>query len=156
VSYEELPPNIGPGTTSTNGSDTIQYGLPPPDTLTTWIRRWLSIDVLFNGTEGAAIKQNATLKNPNGITEWTTGTGDIHVVPYHLGYSPEITRDCTININLQNIASVDAVVVVNWTTETYEYNKPLFYYGIAGLVLAAIYPLSFIIKHFSSTHSTPE
>jgi hypothetical protein len=155
VSYRKLPQYEGMNSTMEDGTLVIEEGLRTSSTLTSWNREWLPIDVMLNGTDGAECLVSATAEGSNGIIRWEGYTAGLSV---HTGTTerPEITQNTTVRVHLQNQGSVDALIGLKWTDEYHDYEKPLLYYGIVGLVLALLYPAMFLFKRFLTSRQDKE
>jgi hypothetical protein len=144
ISYIKFPPNQGPSILRENGSIIVEE-YPIKDTVTSWTRIWLPITIKLNETPVATANLNSSLVGPEGVIEdWqsfgiATG-GSVGIV------DPEVTQGGTYRLLLQNIGSHDVHLDVSWNTDFHVYDKPHFYYGVLGLVIALFYPSMFLFK----------
>jgi hypothetical protein len=153
IAYMEFPIGIGPGILNENNSIVVQEYVIK-DTLTSWTRVWLPIDISLNGKVGADCLINETIERPNGVIEAGPysanvegGTGSIGT-----GFIPEMTQGGTVRLALENLGSADANLSVNWETDFHLFDKPYFYYGIIGLAIGLLYPAAFLIKQVDARH----
>ncbi len=146
VTYGRLPPNWGTSTAGEKGNETIEEPARSPDTITSWVRAWLPIDVNFNGSEGAGCRFNATAEDMNGVVKWQGDVMNNWAIPDGLGVYPEVSQERVVRLYLTNIGPVDVIATFSWNTEYHYFNKPLFYYGVAGTVIALLYPIMFVVR----------
>lgn len=140
MSYMKFPS----GSFLENGSIVIEEPIID-DTITSWTRAWLPIDVFLNGNTGADCLINQTLERPNGIVEQGTILY-LNSVGGGTGFGPEVTQGGTVRLALENLGTVDANVSISWKTDFQASDKPYFDYGIAALAIGLLYPLAFLIK----------
>lgn len=143
ISYMKFPPNTGPSILEENGSVLVQSYIIH-DTITSWTRVWLPIDIYLNGNVGADCRINQTLELPNGVIE--PGPYLVDLEGGGTGFTPEVTQGGTVRLAMENLGSVDANVSISWKTDFHFFDKPYFNYGIAALVIGLLYPAAFLTK----------
>jgi len=148
MSYEVHEPNRGYGSRMENGSIVIEE--PPfTNTLTWWKRAWLPFTIELNDTGDIRAELNRTLVGPQGIIEpeghMYFGTNEVFTIA-----DPEVTQGGTYRLSLQNMGSEDIHPKLSWQLKWHYYEKPYFYYGIAGLLIALVYPAMLLIRGFGN------
>lgn len=146
ISYEVHGPSRGYGTRWENGSIVIEE--PPfTNTLTSWQRAWLLFMVELNESRDVTAYINSSIVGPDGIIErW--GTMSLAAGAGIGPGSPEVTQGGTYRLSLQNKGLEEIQLILSWHLDWYFYQKPYFYYGIAAIGIALVYPGIFLIKEF--------
>lgn len=110
------------------------------NSISEWDEYGVRLDFVFSQNETHHML-NMTVRDASAkLIFWTLWGGEPG--PQSGGTGPIITRPGNYTLGLQNVGngSVSAALGVRILKQSYE--RPLFYYGIAGIITAALYPLA--------------
>ncbi len=144
ISYEVHGPTRGYGTRTENGSLVVEEP-PLSNSLTSWSRAWIDFMIELNQSGDSAAVINRSLVGPDGIIETWAEMGLAAGGGIGVG-TPEVTQGGTYRLSLQNMGSQDIQLRLTWNLNWHDYEKPYFNYGVAGLLVALVYPAMFLIQ----------
>lgn len=122
-----------------NGSFTVDT-YPLAKTLTYWDNGVLSLPV----KPGEYSEMGITIYGPDGtidpygVTRLANGLT--------VTYQAEVTQEGTYSLWIKNVGLEDIHPSVGWEITWYHFDKPYFYYGVVGLILALFYPVLVLIR----------